>query len=307
MPGKSKDELYQQVTDRIVEALEAGANGSKWSAPWHASAATFLPVNATTHKLYRGINTLILWSEQADKGYASAEWATYKQWKAIGAQVGRVEDVGHGTTIFFWKPVSKTEQNEHGTSERKRFLIAKQYTVFNAAQVVSGYDPVVIEPKPFEGVEHAERFFASLGAEIRHGGNRASYFPAGDFINLPLPGDFVDNVSYYATSAHEHTHWTGHKSRCDRDLSVRFGDAQYAAEELVAELGSAYVCGLLGLANEPREDHAEYIGSWIKLLKDDPSAIVTAASKAQQAVDWLVEHADKSVLALDDENEEVSA
>lgn len=133
----------------------------------------------------------------------------------------------------------------------------------------------------------AERFFVSSGATVRHGGNRAFYTPTGDFIQMPQFAQFVDAKSYYSVLAHEHTHWTGAKERLDRVFGARFGDAAYAFEELVAELGAAFLCAGLGLENEPRADHASYVASWLRTLKNDKKAIFKAASKAQAAADYL--------------------
>jgi len=166
-------------------------------------------------------------------------------------------------------------------------VFARGYSVFNAAQV-DGYEapalPVLPEP---ERIGHAEAFFAALGADIRHGGNRASYLPGLDQIRMPPFPAFHDAVAYYATLAHEATHMTGHASRCARDLRGRFGEEAYAAEELVAELGAAFLCADLALAPEPRPDHAAYVASWLKVLRDDKRAIFTAAAKAQAAADWM--------------------
>jgi antirestriction protein ArdC len=139
-----------------------------------------------------------------------------------------------------------------------------------------------------ERIERADMFFRTIGADVRHGGNSAFYVPDGDYIQMPLFGAFRENISYYSTLAHEHTHYTAKDNRCDRQLGKRFSDNAYAAEELIAELGAAFTCALLGLSTEPREDHAQYINSWLKVLKADSKAIFTAASKAQQATDWLV-------------------
>ena len=145
-----------------------------------------------------------------------------------------------------------------------------------------------------ERIAHAETFFKAIAADVRHGGNQAYYAPATDHVQMPAFQAFTDNVSYYSTLAHEHTHWTAKESRCDRQLGKRFGDHAYAAEELIAELGAAFTCAHLGLSTEPREDHAQYLASWLKVLKADSRAIFTAASKAQQACDWLIARAGES-------------
>jgi antirestriction protein ArdC len=164
--------------------------------------------------------------------------------------------------------------------------------VFNAAQV-DGYTPKA-EPELTlnERTANAEAFFAGVGADVGHGGNRAYYSPSSDHIQMPPFQAFDESVSYYSTLAHEHTHWTASAGRCDRQLGKRFGDNAYAAEELIAELGAAFTCAQLGLSTEPRADHAAYIESWLKVLKADKRAIFTAASKAQQACDWLVQRAE---------------
>ena len=177
------------------------------------------------------------------------------------------------------------------TASGSRLLFTRGYAVFNAAQV-DGYtpkaEPAVSMP---ERIERAETWFQSIGATVCNGGNRAYYAPGTDHIQMPPFGAFAENVSYYSTLAHEHTHWTARAERCDRQLGKRFGDSAYAAEELIAELGAAFVCAHLGLSTEPREDHAEYIQSWLKVLRTDKRAIFTAASKAQQAADYLIQRA----------------
>jgi antirestriction protein ArdC len=168
------------------------------------------------------------------------------------------------------------------------------YSVFNAAQV-DDYTPKADAEIPMpERTAHADAFFTSIGATVRHGGNRAFYSSTSDHIQMPPFQAFTENVSYYSTLAHEHTHWTAPTSRCDRQLGKRFGDNAYAAEELIAELGAAFTCAHLGLSTEPREDHAQYINSWLRVLKADSRAIFTAASKAQHATDWLIARAGES-------------
>ena len=189
--------------------------------------------------------------------------------------------------VVFWKPLDKDEEADQAEENDRRRFMARGYSVFNAAQV-DGYEapPAVILP-PSVRIGRAEEFFAYLGADIRHGGNRAYFQPMTDHIQMPPFAAFRDAVGYYATLSHEATHWTGTKTRLDRDMSGRFGSEGYAAEELVAELVAAFLCGSLGLANEPRPDHAAYITSWLKVLRSDNRAIFTAAAKAQQAADYL--------------------
>jgi antirestriction protein ArdC len=281
-----KRDVYQTVTSQIVTAIEQGVGS--WRMPWHTSGRfAFSPINVTSKKPYRGINTVCLWAAAQSKGYGSGEWATYQQWQERGAQVRKGEK---STLVVFWKFANGTRETEDDTaSNGSRLLFTRGYSVFNAAQV-DGYNPPADSPVPMlERIQQAEAFFSSVGAVVQHGGNRAFYSPASDHIQMPPFQAFRESVAYYSTLAHEHTHWTAPASRCDRQLGKRFGDSAYAAEELIAELGAAFTCAHLGLSTEPRADHAAYINSWLKVLKTDKRAIFTAASKAQQATDWLVQ------------------
>jgi antirestriction protein ArdC len=256
--------------------------------PWNTSGKyAFSPINFMSRKPYRGINTLCLWAASQAKGYESGKWGTYKQFQERGAQVRRGEK---STTVCFWKWANNTTepQDSEDTKTGSRLLFTRGYSVFNAAQV-DGYTPKAEPDVPLpERIDRAEQFFRGIGADLRHGGNRAYYSVDGDYIQMPPFGAFKENVSYYSTLAHEHTHYTAKDNRCDRQLGKRFGDMAYAAEELVAEIGAAFTLAHLGLSTEPREDHAQYIASWLKVLKADSKAIFTAASRAQQATDWLV-------------------
>jgi antirestriction protein ArdC len=288
-----KRDVYARVTSQIVTAIEQGAG--TWRMPWHTSGRfAFSPINVTSHKPYRGINTVCLWAAAQAKGYERGEWATYQQWLDKSAQVRKGE---RSTTVVFWKFDNSTTETGDGddTHSGSRLLFTRGYSVFNAAQV-DGYTPKVGADTPMlERIAQAEAFFSSVGATVRHGGNQAFYSPASDHIQMPPFDAFPENVSYYSTLAHEHTHWTATAGRCDRQLGKRFGDSAYAAEELIAELGAAFTCAHLGLSTEPRADHAQYIQSWLRVLKADKRAIFTAASKAQQACDWLVQRAGHSV------------
>ena len=284
-----KPDVYARVTSQIVNAIEQGVGN--WRMPWHTSGRfASSPINATSRKAYRGINTVCLWAAAESKGYDSGEWATYAQWQERGAQVRKGEKA---TTVVFWKFANNASETEDGETPASgsRLLFTRGYAVFNASQV-DGYtpkaEPAVSMP---ERIERAETWFQSIGATVSNGGNRAYYAPGTDHIQMPPFAAFAENVSYYSTLAHEHTHWTARAERCDRQLGKRFGDSAYAAEELIAELGAAFVCAHLGLSTEPREDHAQYIQSWLKVLRADKRAIFTAASKAQQAADYLIKRA----------------
>jgi antirestriction protein ArdC len=291
--SNTHSDVYRKVTDAIINAIESGNVGT-WRMPWHTSGRyAFSPINAVSKKPYRGINTLCLWAASQTKGYESGEWATYKQWLERGAQVRRHEK---STTVCFWKWNNTTTETQDGDEPKtgSHLLFTKGYSVFNAAQV-DGYTPKAEPDVPMpERIERAEQFFRSISADLRHGGNRAFYSVDGDYIQMPPFGAFNENIAYHSTLAHEHTHYTAKDSRCDRVLGKRFGDLAYAAEELIGELGAAFTCAHLGLSTEPREDHAQYIDSWLKVLKADSKAIFTAASKAQQATDWLVARASDS-------------
>jgi len=292
-----KQDVYARVTSQIVNAIEAGVGS--WRMPWHRSGRfAFSPINVTSKKPYRGINTVCLWAAAESKGYESGEWGTYKQWQDRGAQVRKGEK---STTVVFWKFANGTEENQDGDDDQpttsSRLLFTRGYSVFNAAQV-DGYSPASTPDVPaIERIAAADAFFTAIGAEVRHGGNRAFYAPASDHIQMPRFQAFEENVAYYSTVAHEHTHWTAKPGRCDRQLGKRFGDNAYAAEELVAELGAAFVCAHLSLSTEPREDHAQYLESWLKVLRADKRAIFTAASKAQHAADYLVKTAERGTVA----------
>jgi antirestriction protein ArdC len=283
-------ELFERITDRIVEAIEAGTETFKM--PWHRwGEATAQPVNAFSGRPYRGINTLWLWATAELAGHSSGRWATFRQWESAGATV---QKGAKGCPILFWKTAANEPRGEEGEDSdeaeggRARFL-ARIYNVFNSEQVTGAKSA---PPRPIlstaERVAAAEDFIAATGAQIRHGGDRACYVANIDQIWLPRFEQFRDRESYYSVAAHEAVHWTGAKHRLDRDLSCRFGTDAYAIEELVAELGAAFVAAHLGLSIEPRSDHAAYIASWLRVLRGDPRAILTASAKAQEAVDYLI-------------------
>jgi len=319
-PTTEKFDLYQTVTNAIVEAIESGLADGNWKRPWHTVAGhAGSPINFESRKPYRGINILCLMASAAKNGFTSGEWGTYKQWAERGAQVKRGSN---GTQIVFWKfdtvkGKRKADSGESGdaggadgevVSLRRRAVLARAYYVFNAAQV-DGYTPKpeTIRPEP-ERFQAAEEFFAGCNVDLRHGGNSAHYSPLFDHVQMPHLSQFDSAVPYYGTLAHEFTHWTGHSSRLDRDLSKRFGTLGYAAEELIAEIGAAFMCVMLGIESAPREDHAKYVKHWLDVLKGDKYAIFTASSKAQQAVDFLIARAQGEALpAIAEEGAEDAA
>ena len=291
----TKGDVYARVTAQIVTAIENGLTGN-WRMPWHTSGRyAFSPINVVSKKPYRGINTVCLWAAAQAKGYELGEWGTYQQWRERGAQVRKGEK---STLVVFWKFASDSGESDDGDTPKassSQLLFTREYSVFNACQV-DGYTPKPdAERSRLQRIAQAEGFFGAIGADVRHGGNQAFYAPLTDHVQMPPFQSFRENAGYYSVLAHEHTHWTASASRCNRELGKRFGDSSYAAEELIAELGAAFTCAHLGLSTEPREDHAQYIQSWLKVLKADSRAIFTAASKAQQAADWLQRRAGSGV------------
>ena len=282
-------DVYSRVTDKIIADLEQGVR--PWVKPWqagHAGDRITLPVRHNGLP-YQGINILLLWGEQLEKAFQSNRWMTFKQAQALGANVRKGE---HGTLVVYANKVTRTDTDDQGDEIEREIPFMKGYTVFNVDQIENlpaAYrtEPEPVENEPLELIEHAEAFFAKTGAVIRHGGNKAYYARAQDRVQLPIPESFDTAQSYAATKAHEITHWTSHTSRLDRQLGKRFGDDAYAAEELIAEMGAAFLCAQLGLTPEVREDHAAYLDHWLKVLKADKKAIFTAASQAQKACEFL--------------------
>jgi antirestriction protein ArdC len=286
--SQSRD-VYQKVTDAIVNAIETGTGS--YRMPWVVRQDKgFSPISVSTVKPYRGINTLVLWAQSQSKGYSSALWGTYQQWQSLGGQVRKGE---HGSPVVYWGTYDAKETADDEQDERSgRQLFCKGYTVFNLDQVDGCKLPKRFEPKLSHNqrIARAESFFAGAGVQVRDGGNRAFYRPdTPEAVYVPGFDQFPETSQYYSVLAHETTHFTSHASRCDRQLGKRFGDAAYAMEELIAELGSAYIMAGLELELTPRQDHAAYIASWLKVLKSDRRAIFTAASQAQKAADWLSE------------------
>jgi antirestriction protein ArdC len=289
--------IYDRVTTKIIQDLEDGTR--PWIKPWKDTARTSLAIRPHRHdgQPYRGINTLILWSEAAERGYHSSCWMTYRQAQSLGAQVRKGETAA---TIVYAGQVGRTEQDvESSENVEKTTRFLRSYSVFNADQINGLADDIIkidsLRPTPDVAtkIERADAFVTATGAAIRTGGNRACYIPSLDRIDMPVYARFIDTPtstaaeSYYATLFHEIIHWTSPSGRCDRQLGKRFGDQAYAGEELVAEIGAAFLCAELGVSLQPRPDTAAYIASWLKVLKADNRAIFSAAAFAQKALDWL--------------------
>lgn len=284
-----KRDIHQEVTDRIVAALET-ADAKGWKMPWASLAG--MPSNAITKRRYRGVNVLMLSVQSELKGYRSQRWATYRQWASVDAQVQGGEK---GTMIVFYKRLEVDEKDSSGekTGEKRAIPLLRYSTVFNAEQVDGYVDPDAgAEHKDeTEKVASLDAMVSAAGVPIDVNGGRACYSSVSDRIGMPARElfDVSDDptVSYYSTLCHELTHATGHESRLNRQLANRFGSEAYAAEELIAELGAAFCMAEHGLESEPREDHAHYLKNWLQVLRSDNRAIFTAASKAADAADWL--------------------
>lgn len=291
---QTRADIHARITGEIVAAIEAGAG--KYVMPWHHDGSTASrPTNVTSRKPYRGGNTLALWAAAYGARYGSGLWGTYRQWAQLGAQVRRGEQA---TTIVFWKtgrPRDPEDEAAEAKGKRPR-LFARGYSVFNQDQV-EGYTP---SPTPAldeaERLARADAFYANLGIRTVYGVSEAFYSPSSDTVTMPKFAQFREPAGFYGTQFHEGVHATAAPHRCDRDLTGRFGSEAYALEELVGELGSAMLLADLGIAAKPRPDHAAYIASWLRVLRNDTSAMHTAASKAQAAVDWMLAQQPEGVL-----------
>ncbi len=286
MSSSQRASIYDRITADILAAIERGAG--QWRMPWHHDGSpASRPVNVATGIAYRGLNVLALWAAAEHAGYAHGLWGTYRCWAKLGAQVRKGE---RATLAVFWKraDASSHEDDRDGeaSSSRPR-MFARGFSLFNLAQVDNYVAPETPRLAESERIAHAEAFIAALQVPIVIGGDMAYYQPSTDTVHLPPFERFNDAVSAVSVSIHEHAHASGAKHRLDRDLTGRFGTFSYSMEEACAELTASFVLADLGLAHEPRPDHAAYLATWMEVLKSDSRAIFTAASKAQQAADWM--------------------
>ena len=261
-----RTDVYEKITNQIVSELEKGVR--PWHQPWkaeHTAGRITRPLRGNGVP-YQGINVLMLWSAAIEKGYTAPIWMTFKQALELKAHVRKGEQ---GSLVVYADKIIRAETDADTGEESERAIpFMKGYTVFNVEQIDGLPERFYAKAEPrgetVQRVERVESFFAATGAEVRHGGNRAYYSISTDHVQMPPFEAFRDAESYYATRAHETVHWTRHKSRLDRDFGrKRYGDEGYAIEELVAELGSAFLSADLDLTPEVREDHAAYISSWI--------------------------------------------
>ncbi len=289
MQNKEKQDVYGRITDQIVSHLEQGVR--PWVRPWNAEHAAGRINRPLRHdgKPYSGINVLSLWASAMAQNFAAPIWMTFKQAAELDAHIRKGEK---GSLVVYADHITRTDTDEKTGEEIDREIpFLKGYIVFNVEQIdglpEKYYAKTAPKLDPVARIDHAEKFFLAQGATIRHGGNRAFYSIAADAIQMPVFESFQDADSYYATLAHEFTHWTGSKNRLNRDFGGhRFGSEGYAIEELVAELGAAFLCADLELALEPRQDHASYIATWLKVLAVDNRAVFTAAAHAQRAAEF---------------------
>lgn len=280
-------DMYQAVTNEIVAALEQGV--APWVKPWSEEADP-IPVNVVSQRPYRGVNVLLLNLKSLFAGYSRNRWLTYRQAAEVGGQVKAGEA---GVRILYYqlrKVPARIEvfpwRDDRDEIEERVIPLIRAYTVFNIEQV-KGL-PTPPEPQQdWQAEAVAEELIQRSGAQIRHGGFSAYYLPAEDRIQLPPPAYFRTASTYYSTALHELTHWTGHPTRCNRQLASRFATDAYAMEELIAEIGSAFLCAHSRI--DGRLQHASYLEHWLKVLRADKRAIFVASTRAQQAADFLIE------------------
>jgi antirestriction protein ArdC len=288
--GQDRTSLYSEITDKIIAELEGGR--VPWVQPWGtgaAKASLAMPKNATTQRRYSGVNVLILWGAVIERGFSAQSWLTFRQALGLGGNVHKGEK---GTTVVYadrFTPDEERRRAERDGDEPNAIPFLKRFTVFNTDQCENLPDALTSAPAPVpEGLilPHVEALIAASGANFRIGGERAFYSPSHDFIQVPRPESYFEPVNWHRTALHELGHWCGHSSRLGRDLSGGFGSALYAKEELIAEITSAFVCASLDIV--PTVRHADYVGSWLEVLRDDDRAIVRAASAASKAADYLL-------------------
>ncbi|MFZ1102055.1 MAG: zincin-like metallopeptidase domain-containing protein [Hyphomicrobiaceae bacterium] len=287
--SRSRQDIHAEITNKLIKAIEA--NPGQPVMPWRKSGnPLWLPVNARTGNRYNGINVISLWVAADAASYAHPVWATYRQWQHLDAQVRKGEKA---SLVVFYKPYDTDPDPDDPENDGKR-RVARASWVFNCAQVDGYAPPPQPEPLgPIERIFNADRFFAACGAKIVHGGEEAYYRLSTDTIHMPDENLFTGTATmkrgeaYFAVLGHEHIHWTGHGTRLNRNLTQRFGKAERAAEELVAEIGSAFLCAELGITQDVRPDHAQYLAHWLQLLKNDAKAIFTAAARASEAATYL--------------------
>jgi antirestriction protein ArdC len=286
--GESRVSLYDEVTARIIAELEQGR--IPWVQPWAVSGVPLgLPRSAATRRHYSGINILVLWDAVIRRGFASQEWLTFRQALGLGGNVRKGE---RGTTICYadsFVPRGARERAKEQGDDPSAIPFLKRFTVFNVEQCEGVPEHVSATPQPIaaeSAFPAADALLRATAAQIREGGILAFYNRADDLIRLPLRASFLSEADYLCTVLHELAHWTAHPSRLARDLQNRFGSTAYAREELIAELTSAFLCAHLNI--QPQIRHADYLGHWLEVLREDSRAIFHAASQASKAADFIL-------------------
>ena len=305
--GSDRTNVYDEITGKIIAELEAGR--FPWAQPWGkatAGAPIGLPQNASTGRPYSGINILILWGAVIQHGFPGQGWLTYRQAQSLGGNVRKGE---RGTTVVYadrFTPEDEKRRARETGEEPGKIAFLKRFTVFNTAQCEGlPEDIAVAMPPPPPGMiePRVEALIKATGIDFRIGGDRAYYVPALDHVAVPPPQAFFESINWHRTALHELGHATGHASRLARDFSGGFGTKKYAFEELIAEISAAFCCASLGIV--PTVRHADYIGSWLDVLREDNRAIVRAASQASKAADWILSFLPDTdgICTADDERE----
>jgi len=304
-PGSDRASLYDDITNTIITELEAGR--VPWVQPWGTAAAKAplaMPRNGSTGRQYSGINVLILWGSVIEHGFPAQSWLTFRQALALGGTVRKGE---RGTTVVYadrFVPDDEKNRARENGEEAQAIPFLKRFTVFNVAQCEGLPDDVALVvplPPPALTEPRVDALIKATGIDFRVGGNRAFYMTARDFVQIPPPQAYFEPINWHRTALHELGHATGHASRLNRDLSGSFGSKKYAFEELIAEMNAAFCCASLGIA--PTVRHADYIGSWLDVLREDNRAIVRAASQASKAADYLLRFLPERIDAEVDQQE----
>lgn len=307
--GNDRANLYDEITDKIIAELEAGR--VPWVQPWsaaHAKASLAMPRNAATGRQYSGINILILWGAVIEHGFPTQHWLTFRQALSLGGNVRKGE---RGTTVVYadrFTPEDEKRRAREAGEDAQAIPFLKRFTVFNAAQCDGLPNDLAVEAPPApEGLvePRVEAMIRATGIDFRIGGGRAFYVPALDYVQVPPPQAYHEPINWHRTALHELGHATGHRSRLGRDLAGSFGSKKYAFEELVAEINAAFCCASLGIV--PTVRHADYIGEWLDVLREDNRAIVRAASQASKAADWILSFLPESARVASADNEQEAA
>jgi antirestriction protein ArdC len=288
--GESRASLYDEITDKIIAELEAGR--VPWVQPWGTAAAKAplaMPKNASTGRQYSGVNVLILWGAVIEHGFAGQSWLTFRQALSLGGHVRKGE---RGTTVVYadrFVPQDEKRRADETGDEAQAIPFLKRFTVFNSDQCDELPDGIATDaPPPLPALIEptVEALIKATGIDFRIGGNRAFYMHSADYVQVPPPHAYGEPINWHRTALHELGHASGHASRLNRDLSGSFGTKKYAFEELIAELNAAFCCASLGIV--PTVRHADYIGSWLEVMREDNRAIVRAASQASKAADYIL-------------------